>query len=760
MERESEDNRVGRGDALPLLPIALALFLSGCATAPWSTTSDPGFPDYGSLGLEVDAEDGLYSVADAVPGDPDELWTAIRDGFSMPDLDTPEVARFEQWYAARGDFLDRMFHRARRYLPFIVDEIRARDMPMELALLPAVESAYVPTARSHASAVGLWQFIPATGRRYGLAQTQWYDGRRDVVASTGAALDYLQFLANEFEGDWFLALAGYNAGENRVARAVLANRSAGRSPLYQDLRLPAETRRYVPQLLALRNIIADPERFGVTLPHIPNEPYFAVVTLDRPVDLDMAAQISGVTRSEFQSLNAGYLRSTTGPGGPHRLLVPVEQLESLQAGLPRLPAVAATATGTAWGPDTSSPSSTDGRYTVRRGDTLGSIAARHGVTVSALQRSNNLRSHLIHPGQHLRVPGRGSTVAQGGGDWSGQYRVQRGDTLGAIASRHRVGVDALRQANGIRGNTIYPGQTLRVPGAAGSTTVAAATRPATYRVQRGDSLGGIGRRFGVSVDSLRAANNLRGTVIHPGQELRIPGGGAAATVASSAGSGWGGTYTVRRGDNLGAIASRHGVSVADLRTANNLRGTTIYPSQQLRVPGGAASTASAAPATAATYTVRRGDTLGSIASRHGTTVDRLRSANNLRGTTIHPGQELRVPGAATAAATSSGPTTYTVRSGDTLGGIAHRHGVTPDLLRSANGIRGNLIHPGQRLTIPGGATQVAAAREPIVHLVARGDTLWDIARRYQVPVRDLATYNAISVNQTLRLGQELRVPVR
>ena len=229
----------------------------------------------------------------------DDLWQRIRDGFSMPDLVGPLVAEKTAWYAARPEYLQRVFERSRRYLYHIVEEIEKRGLPTELALLPMVESSFNPMAYSRAHASGLWQFVPGTGKRYELAQNWWYDGRRDIVDSTAAALDYLKDVY-DMHGDWHLALASYNWGENAVARALERNRAAGRPLDYSSLSMPAETRQYVPKLQALKNIIANPALFGVEVDPIPNEPYFATVTKTRDIDVRLAAKLAEMPVEEFK----------------------------------------------------------------------------------------------------------------------------------------------------------------------------------------------------------------------------------------------------------------------------------------------------------------------------------------------------------------------------------------------------------------------------------------------------------------------------
>jgi membrane-bound lytic murein transglycosylase D len=376
-----------------------------------------------------------------------DLWARIRAGMHLADMDNKQVREFEDWYANRPRYVDNMFRRSRLYLYDIVEEIERRKLPMELALLPAIESAYRPTAYSRARAVGLWQFISSTGRLYGLKQDWWYDGRRDSLAATRAALDYLEKLHAEF-GDWRLALAAYNAGERRVARAREANARRGGPTHYESLQLKRETRHYVPKLMAVVHIVRDPQRFGLELPDFPNQPEFAVVDAGGQIDLGVAARLGGISADELYALNAGYLRWATPPDGPHKLVVPRENSASLATALADLP----PKDRLRWA-----------RHHVRQGDTLGHIANRYGISISALQQSNHLRGNLIHVGQDLVVPLSSRNTARQvaslprapkESDTAGNrkrlvHTVQRGDTLWQISRQYRVGVRQLASWNGL-----------------------------------------------------------------------------------------------------------------------------------------------------------------------------------------------------------------------------------------------------------------------------------------------------------------------
>lgn len=324
---------------------------------------------------------------------PEDLWQRMRNGFAMPDLDSPLVASQQAWYLNRPQYLQRVFERAQRYLYYIVGELEKRGMPTELALLPIIESAYNPQARSPARALGIWQFIPSTGKNYNLKQTPWVDERRDIVASTQAALDYLQYIY-EMHGDWQLALASYNWGEGAVARAIAKNRAKGLPTDYASLTMPAETRNYVPKLQAVKNIIASPQLFGVDLMPIPNQPYFSVVEREGNMDIALAARLADIPLTEFLALNPAYNRPVMPDGANSPLVLPADKVEVFFDNLEDHTAQ-------------DKPLSAWKTYRLGGKETLASVAKRHGLTVARLKQLNGLgRKTKIHAGMTLLVPGK------------------------------------------------------------------------------------------------------------------------------------------------------------------------------------------------------------------------------------------------------------------------------------------------------------------------------------------------------------------
>jgi membrane-bound lytic murein transglycosylase D len=315
---------------------------------------------------------GVRKVDRTTPAD--DLWQRIRHGFAMPELENEQVRKQQAYYAARPDYLQRMFDRSRIYLYHIVEELEKRNLPTELALLPMVESAFNPMAYSRAHASGLWQFIPGTGRRFELQQNWWYDGRRDIVESTKAALDYLTFLY-EMHGDWHLALASYNWGEGSVARAIAKNRAAKKPTDYWSLQMPPETRQYIPKLQALKNIIANPGPLGVTLDPIPNQPYFATYTKLRDIDVQLAAKLAEMRVEEFVALNPGFSRPIIRASVTPRIVLPADKVDVFHDNLARYDASALVSWKT---------------YHPRSGETFESIAKKAGMSLGQLKEVNGI----------------------------------------------------------------------------------------------------------------------------------------------------------------------------------------------------------------------------------------------------------------------------------------------------------------------------------------------------------------------------------
>lgn len=475
--------------------LAIALLLAGCATGLGSASApaEPDWPMVPSAGtpsrptkprepapapadIPMAEEDRYWADESALPvlaPMPGELLTRLRAGFSLPASADPSIRQELATYAKSKTYLDRVFGRSERYLYHVVTEVEARGLPMELALLPVVESAYNPYAYSGGRAAGIWQFIPGTAARYSLKQNWWQDQRRDVVASTAAALDYLQKLNAIFDGDWLLTIAAYNTGEMAVQRAMRRNRAAGLPTDFWHLQLPAETRVYVPRLMAIRELVMNPEQYGITLPAIADAPYFRRVETGGQIDLRVAAQLAGISTEELHALNPGYNRWATDPSGPHVLYVPVDVADTFATAVAGLGAAQRLSLA---------------NHVVAEGDTLSSVARDYKVAVEALRALNPGAPARPAVGEVLRVPvdagsplraglvvegepraaAAGKPSAKGTGARKIHYRVRAGDTLYGLAQRFSVAVADLRRWNRLQGSLLKAGQRLVIHLPAGS----------------------------------------------------------------------------------------------------------------------------------------------------------------------------------------------------------------------------------------------------------------------------------------------------
>ncbi|MGL4249482.1 MAG: LysM peptidoglycan-binding domain-containing protein [Aeromonas sp.] len=449
--------------------------------------------------------------------DTENLWMRISDDMQ---LETPDNARIRQQRESllRNDkHLATIASRAEPYLYLMVEEIERRELPMELITIPMIESMFDPHARSRSNAVGLWQFVPATGKNFGLRHDNWYDGRRDVLASTNAALDYLEYLNRFFDGDWLQTLAAYNAGEGRVRNAIQRNQRAGRPTDYWSLDLPRETRMYVPKLLAMADMISNADKYSVPLPVLSNRPQLRVVETGGQIDLSVAAQLAGLRTSELKEVNPALSRGVMSPRGPYRLLVPVEYADTLELALADLPKNERIRTRS---------------YQVTSGDTLSRIAQNHGISVSQLKLANNLRSNNLRRGQHLVIPTRGQVskgysaskpqqLASSGNSQKAKvnYKVRSGDNLWSISQAHDISHAELARWNGLNTKSaLKPGMQLVIYTTQGKKS----NKSMVYQVRRGDSISSIAARFQVAVNDVMRWNELdKGDYLKPGQELTL-----------------------------------------------------------------------------------------------------------------------------------------------------------------------------------------------------------------------------------------------
>ncbi len=549
------------------------------------------------------------------PGaDDDEIytvWTRVRDGFKIPNMENSVVDENLAKYSKRPDYLQRMANRSQKYLYHIIEEVTTRGMPTEIALLPFVESAFVTNAKSRVKAAGLWQFMPATGKHYELDQTMWKDERYDVLQSTSAALTYLQRLHDEFN-DWPLAFAAYNWGEGNVRRAIKRNQSLGLPTDYMSLKMPAETRNYYPKLQAIKNIVQNPNDYGIKLPTIYNEPFFVQIFKDQDIDVKRAANLAGMSHEEFSTLNPSFNRPVIVASHNHSMLMPTDKLDQFIENL-----VAYRTSG--------KPLSSWTTYRVKPEDTVASIARKAHMTETALREANQIPAgRRIKPGSLVLVSkasglGNAEDISSDTIDASFAlaqdyrrvtYRVRRGDNMRSVARRLGVSPATIMKSNGLRSQRLRVGQTLRVnvpivtrqttssrPSTARSTPDTPVASTKFYVVRKGDTLYSIANRYGISASALRNANNISGNNISVGQRLTINASGTPTKrhvvleevpaklqkqvnkrpLANKA------TYKVRKGDTLFSIASSANMSVNQLKKLNGIRNNNLKVGQTLKL---------------------------------------------------------------------------------------------------------------------------------------------------------------------------------
>lgn len=466
---------------------------------------------------------GTAEIAtEPLPSHADTVWYRVSNGLQFAlDYHNEQIAEEIDWFRSNPRYVAEVTERATPFIYDIVQEVERRRLPLELALLPVIESAFNPMARSSQDAAGLWQFMAPTATSLGLKRDWWYDGRHDPVASTSAALDYLQALYTQFDEDWLLALAAYNAGQGNVQRAIRRNEQRGRATDFWSLPLPRETRRHVPRLLGLAHVMADPDLFELTVSLVPDQPYLVAHDVGSQIDLGLVATLAELEPETVYQLNPGYLQWATHPDGPHTVWLPVDSLPVFENNLAALGDSRIT-----WD-----------RYVIQPGDTLSGIARRFGTQVDVLQQTNSLAGSRIVAGDSLLIPrayraGESlpspSVVLAAANSQpvpAGQYTVRNGDSLWRIANRYRLSVEELAGWNNIDVNSVLRlGQRLRLEpdtlALADASDAVTGPTPRQYEVRPGDSLARIAREHGVSVDEITRWNRIgRSSLIHPGQEL-------------------------------------------------------------------------------------------------------------------------------------------------------------------------------------------------------------------------------------------------
>ncbi|UTH74853.1 LysM peptidoglycan-binding domain-containing protein [Chromobacterium sp. IIBBL 290-4] len=562
----------------------------------------------------------------------DDVWKRVREGFQMDEVSADTVRRQERFYASRPEYFKRTLDRSRKYLFHIMNEVERRGMPTEIALLPMVESAFVPTNSSRVGAAGLWQFMPATGRQYGLEQTWWYDGRRDVVDATRAALDYLQNLYAQF-GDWGLALAAYNWGEGNVARAIAKAQAAGVTPSYETIRMPNETRNYVPKLLAVRNILLDPEKYGVHLDKFPNKPYFVSVSTGKHMNIDIAAKLAGMSVSDFKELNPAFNLPVFAYKAGRQMLLPVAKAEKFQASLEK------------W----DKPLLTWEVYVPKSDQNVRDIANDHGMSASSLLAANRISGATLRAGQPVLV-----AMNKQLNDGQPLESVDTPLSQPAIA-----GATMLAQAD----ETPAPAPQPSPSAAPAVLTASAAPVPAATPAVQPVAVIAAAAPEAVPATASNAIepNIARQTTTLLASAAPDDNGPARSLATRDLGS-----YTVASGDTLYSIARRSNLSVDELKALNGLDGNLVQAGQQLRLKADAQQDALLAsneskrdpaliqaadnrPAPSnrhsAEYVVQRGDTVFSIARRFGVTHHDIQKLNGSRQPShLQPGQKVKIVG--------------------------------------------------------------------------------------------------------------------
>lgn len=382
-----------------------------------------------------------------------DIWERIRTGYAIPNLNNPLVDKWVAYYSARPEYFQRMADRSGKYLFYIVNEVNRRELPTELVLLPFVESAFNPNALSSAQASGLWQFIPSTGTHFKLEQNWWRDQRRDPIASTNAALDYLEYLF-DYQGDWYLAFASYNWGEGSVKRAMNQAAKLGKTQQFENLKLPQETENYIPKLQAIKNIISNPERYSIVLPIINNEPYFVSIKKNQDIDLAVAAKLAQMPLEEFTALNPGFNQGVIMANNDTEIILPIEKAPNYLANLAEYQGDL-----TSWK-----------KYSAREGESIQGIAHKFNVSVDALRQANDLNRNirLLPTAKNMVIPGTSAssfvaTVQVNRNQKTQGHKVRSGETLVSIAYRYQLSIQTLKDLNNLTNNQVNVGQKILIP---------------------------------------------------------------------------------------------------------------------------------------------------------------------------------------------------------------------------------------------------------------------------------------------------------
>ena len=556
--------------------IAACLFIAAPIAGICQTSASLiSLPSAASANGNVTAQPDAQEIAISAPqkfNDAD-LWQRVRRGFVMEELNTPLVLQQEQWYATRPDYIQRFVDRGSKYLHHIVEEVEKRGMPMEVALLPIIESAFNPQAFSHAKASGMWQFIPSTGRHFGLKQDWMADNRRDVLLSTDAALDYLQKLYGMFNS-WELAFAAYNCGEGCVGRAISKNQKMGLPTDYLSLNLPLETRSYVPKLIAVKNIVLSPGSYGIELEAVENRPYFAKVSAPEKIDTSLAARLAEMPEDEFATLNPAFIGPVAN-SGTGTFLVPYEKAQTFRANLELYRSL-------------NGPMVSWQTITAKRGESIDAIAKRYGMTGSYLRATNGAlkeKKGKLTAAASIMVP----ITAQ-----AKMISATLDQKVALKASQPLMHDAPLTEAKIVQAQT--PAVESDAPANVVDIKNENALPPTAYRVQRGDTLFSISKRYGVAIDQIKIFNAMKTNSVQVGQNLLLIGVSTAEAAQANSPQlarvstpvrkvpAKPSTYTVRSGDTLHAIAIKFAVELNDLLRWNKLSAKSVLqPGNRIRV---------------------------------------------------------------------------------------------------------------------------------------------------------------------------------
>jgi len=523
-----------------LYGLVLLVALSGCKTVELKQSEalvTPSSAMANELAVETtEKSENLYDlepcVADSSRVDPhayQDVWVRIQQQLSFDIPDNRRVRAQKNWYSRHPSYMQRVSKRATPYLFDIVEELERNQLPIELALLPIVESAFDPFAYSHGRASGMWQFIPGTGKNFGLKQNWWYDGRRDVYLSTRAAIKYLTYLHKRFDGNWLHALAAYNSGEGNVSRAIRRNKRKGKNTDFWSLNLPKETKAYVPKLLALADMLRERTSEDQLWHPIDNLPYFGRVATETQIDLSLAAALADISMNEFYQLNPAYNQWATAPKGPHHILLPIDKIETFERNLKEIPRDQRISFK---------------KYTIKRGDSLIKIAKKFGTTVQMLKDNNAIRNNSIREGKSLLIPvaseardkyhksAQQRLVARQNAKRNGHkvtYQVKAGDSIWDISRHYKVNMRSLAKWNNMAPtDPLKIGQKLVIwtkqPQKLASLSQGnKKTKKIHYTVRSGDSLARIAQKFKVSLNNVKKWNSRAGSkkYLQPGDSLTL-----------------------------------------------------------------------------------------------------------------------------------------------------------------------------------------------------------------------------------------------